>query len=221
MKNRLLLVLLGAWVCCSAVSGEETQMRRGDRNFNGGNRRFGGSRGGNFQGGRGGSRGGMNSSLFAEIAIAEKYPEEYAKINAMREKYEAELAALAQKAGVELPRSMESRMRQLRKVDPAAFDAAVKTMKTSPREGMQLLNELAQKNGITLFSMRGGRPGQPNPVGAAPAVPAAANYRPNLGKLRQKYPEKMKEYDTLRKSDAGKAKKLLLEIIEMDKRAAK
>lgn len=163
----------------------------------------------------------MRSALFAEIEIAKKFPEEYARIEAMREKYESELAELAKKAGVELPQSMEAKMRQLRKADAAAFDAAAEKMKTSPREGMQMLNEVAKKAGITLFNMpsRPGQGGFSQPQ--QPVAPLRVTDRPNLGKLRKKYPEKMKEYDALRSKDRAAAKKMLLQIIEMDKSAAK
>lgn len=218
MKNQILPVVLSAVVGCFCVFGDENTGfsgrgrggERGGRNFNRGERSFN----------RGGMRGGMRSAFFTEVEIAKKFPEEYARIDAMREQYEAELAGLARKAGVELPQSMDSKMRQLRKADQAGFDAAVEKMKTSSRDGMQMLNEIAAKAGITLFNMPGGRSGFQRPQTSVPA-PVRSTNRPNMKKLRGKYPEKMKEYDALRSKDRDAAKKMLLEIIEMDKSAGK
>ena len=216
-----LLTVMG--ILCFGADGDAPQGPPGDWGGQGGPRGrgqrggFGGQRGGgNFGGPRGGFGGGMmQNQFFTEVEIAKKFPAEYAELEKMREAYEAALSALAAKAGVELPASRDAAFRKLRKADPAAFDAAVEKMKTSPRDGFTALNELAQKHGIQLFG--GMRGGMNNPQSNSPgANPVRQNSRPDLQMLRRKYPEKMQEYDALRAKDPEKAKKLLLEIIELD-----
>ena len=145
----------------------------------------------------------------------------------MREAYETALAALAAKAGVQLPTARDAAFRKLRKADPAAFDAIVEKMKTSPREGFEEMRALAEKHGIQLFGNRQpgmNNPGQPGAPAAAPGNvnPGGRSFnRPNMSELRRKYPEKMKEYDNLRRNDPAKARELLLKIIELDKSGTK
>ena len=191
-----------------------------------GNVPAGGNRGWRGNGGNGNGRGGMmmQNVVFVESEIAAKCPDEFAEAEALREQYEAKLAEAAKKAGVELPVSRESNYRKLRKAYPAEFAAAVEKMKTSPREGIMMLNELAKKAGIVLFGNPGNRGGFRNAPGQyqAPAAPERNRSfaRPDLGKLRQKYPEKMREYDTLRGKNPAAARELLLRIIEEDKGTA-
>jgi hypothetical protein len=92
--------------------------------------------------------------------------------------------------------------------------------------------ELARRHNIELFGGRSGgqRPGTPGAgrasgqAPAAPAAPAATpgrNFnRPDLGALRRKYPEKMREYDELRRRDPAAARNMLLQIIEEDRESA-
>ncbi|MBE6355484.1 MAG: hypothetical protein E7058_00045 [Lentisphaerae bacterium] len=222
MNGKFFLFLLSAVLCCFAAKGDESEnISREGRGFNRGGFNRGIERGGFNRGNRGNRGSGMRSAVFAEVEIAKKFPEKYAEVDALREKYEAELAELAKKSGVELPRSMESKMRQIRKADPAAFDAAVEKMKTSPREGMQLLNAAAAKAGVTLFPSFGGRDRGGIRAEQQPPAPQRMSKTPSLSKLRKKYPEQMKKYDALRSKDPAGAKKMLLEIIEMDKSAAK
>ena len=161
------------------------------------------------------------NQFFVELEIARKFPEEYAKVDAIRKEYEAKLAELAQKASVTLPVSRDAAYRKLREADRAGFDAAVEKMKTSPREGMMQMMELARKSGIELFGRR------PDRRDNAPAAPVAQPDskrvfdRPDMAKLRKKYPEKMQKYDELRLEDREKARKMLLEIIEADKSGEK
>ena len=161
--------------------------------------------------------------MLVEWELARKYPEEYAKIEKMREEYENALAALAEKDGVKLPESRDKAFRNLRKIDPAGFDAAMEKMKTSPREGFGALMTLAQKHGISLFGNFGGnrRQGGDDSAPAAPEMGKRSFDRPDLPALRRKYPEKMKEYDALRRKDPEKARELLLDIINMDKSVKK
>ncbi|MBO7327943.1 MAG: hypothetical protein J6W00_04135 [Lentisphaeria bacterium] len=186
-----------------------------------------GSRRGFPRGGRGEERMGgnrnamMRNRIFAEAEIAEKFPAEYAEVDKLRVEYEAKLAELAKKASVELPESRDEVFRKIRKEYPAEFAAAVKKMKTSPRDGFGELMSLAKKAGVEFFGgMRGGfsRGGGNRP--AAPVSGRSFN-RPDLSELRKKYPEKMKQYDELRSKDAGKARQLLLQIIQEAKGAEK
>ncbi|MBQ4328825.1 MAG: hypothetical protein IJC27_03780 [Lentisphaeria bacterium] len=218
MKKVLFVFLLFAgMVAFSAENNGNSRgfERGGRRGWNGGQGR-GQNRG---PGGRGGMM--MRGQIFSEIEIAKKFPAEYAEIDKLRTEYEAKLAELAKKAEVELPVSMESNMRKVYNAYPAEFTAAVEKMKSSPREGFAELSKLAEKAGVTLFGgMRGRTPG----MGGAQAAPPASGRtfsRPDLPALRKKYPEKMKEYDALRKTDPAKARQMLLQIIEADKGAGK
>lgn len=197
-------------------------------NRGGGNRQWGQRGNGGFEGGNrgGGARSGMmqNNSMFVEWELSRKYPEEYAKIEKMREDYENALSALAEKGGVKLPESRDKAFRELRKIDQAGFDAAMEKMKTSPREGFSALMTLAQKHGVTLLGGFGGnrrQRGGDDPAASAPEMGKRSFDRPDLPALRRKYPAKMKEYDALRRKDPAKAKELLLEIINLDKSVKK
>ncbi|MBE6365769.1 MAG: hypothetical protein E7053_08505 [Lentisphaerae bacterium] len=196
-----------------------------------------GQRGGRGNHGQTGGRGGfgmMQNGFFAELELARRFPDEYAEVEALRERYEAALAALAAKGGVTLPESRDAAFRRLRKADPAAFDAAVELMKTSPQQGMAQLMELARRHNIELFPGRPGggqRPGVSGapgsgqrPGGAAPGGNASASRRnfnrPDMAALRRKYPERMREYDALRRRDPAAAREMLLQIIELDRGTA-
>lgn len=194
--------------------------------FEGGSRGGGNRQWGQRSGASGGNRGGMmqNNSMLVEWELARKYPEEYAKIEKMREDYENALSALAEKGGVKLPESRDKAFRELRKIDQAGFDAAMEKLKTSPREGFSALMTLAQKHGITLLGGFGGnrrQRGGDDPAASAPEMGKRSFDRPDLPALRRKYPAKMKEYDALRRKDPAKARELLLEIINLDKSVKK
>ena len=221
MKKALFFFVLCAAMIVSAAENDGNT-RGGRRGWNGGAGGMGPNRGGMGGQNRGGNRGGMmmRSALFSEIEIAKKFPAEYAEVDKLRAEYEAKLAELAKKASVELPVSMESNMRKIYNAYPTEFIAVAEKMKTSPREGFAELSKLAEKAGVSLFG--GNRGGVPR-MGGAPAAPAAPRdfSRPDLPALRKKYPEKMKEYDNLRKTDPKKARELLMQIIESDKGAGK
>ena len=135
-----------------------------------------------------------------------------------REAYEAKLAELAKKSDVKLPVSRDAAYRKLLKDYPTEFAAAAEKMKTSPREGFAALMELAKKAGVELFPARGNAPGRRNGARAENSAPRNFN-RPDLPALRKKYPEKMKEYDSLRSKDPAKARELLMQIIQQDKKS--
>lgn len=185
--------------------GSRGEGQRAERGFRGGFQRGGQNR--NMM---------MRNQFFVEVEIAKKFPAEYAEVDKLREEYEAKLAELAKKAEVQLPESRDSAFRKLHKAYPAEFAAAVEKMKSSPREGFMALNELAKKAGIDLFgAMRGGnRPGGHGQM--RPEAPAGSREfkRPDMAALRRNYPEEMKKYDELRRTDAAKARELLVEIIK-------
>ncbi len=202
-KYRLLFLLL--FLCpVFLLCGADEMSRRGNREF-----RRGGEGRGNF-----GAV--MYGRLIAEEKIAAAFPEKYAALEALREKYESELAALAKEANVELPAQRDDSLRQIRKKYPAEFSAIMQDMQTSPRDAMHKLMALAEKAGVKLGSFRGSRRnsdfGNRNEK-----TPIRQFSRPDLGKLRRKYPEQMREYDTLRGQDSVAARRKLLEIIELDR----
>lgn len=212
MKRAFFVFLLFFGVICFAAE---------NNGFNGGRKGFDRSnRGGNRMGGNRNMM--MRNRVFIEAEIAEKFPAEYAEVDKLRVEYELKLAELAKKASVELPESRDNVYRKLRNEYPEEFAAAVKKMKTSPRDGFSALMELAKKADVELFGgMRGGS--APRMGGNQPVAPVSGRSfnRPDMAVLRKKYPEKMKEYYELRSKDAGKAKELLLKIIQEDKGAEK
>ncbi len=212
MKKAFCLSVLFLGVICFAAE---------NNGFEGGRRGFDrGSRSGNRRSGNGNMM--MRNRVFVETEIAEKFPAEYAEIDKLRVEYESKLAELAKKASVELPESMDNIYRKIQKEHPAEFSAAVKKMKSSPREGFRELRELMKKSGGDFFG--GMRDGSSRRMGGnQPAAPVSGRSfnRPDMAALRKKYPEKMKEYYELRSKDAGKAKELLLKIIQEDKGAEK
>lgn len=215
MKKFVCFLLLAG---ISIVSGAENQWQheRGSRRFNHSGNSFRGGR--NFQ--NGSNRGGFLDRFVREAEMARKFPAEFAEVEAMREKYEAALAALAEKAEVQLPETMDSRIRKLRKNNPAEFDAAMQKMKDSPMEAMKSLQELAKRSGIELFRRPAGRGGADHGENAMVKQVRSFN-RPDMAALRRKYPEKMKEYELLRGREPAKAREFLLEIIKQDQRTEK
>ncbi|MBR7130946.1 MAG: hypothetical protein IKC82_03025 [Lentisphaeria bacterium] len=162
----------------------------------------------------------MRNQIFVEMQIAQKFPDEYAKVDALRKEYEGKLAELAKKASVELPASRDAAFRKLREADQKAFDAAAAKMNVSPREAMGELMALAKKHNIELFNRSGFRQGSGF---RKPAAQESARVfaRPDMAKLRKKYPAEMKKYDELRQTDRNKAREMLLQIIESDKSGKK
>ena len=218
MKNvtgKLLLTLCCAGIVFAAAgadNGSEPKMRRGRRN---------GSR--EQRGMRGGQRGNMAQMMFGRILAEEKMataaPEKFAALEAAREKYEAELAALARETGVELPVDRDSSLRKIRKQFPAEFSAVLKKMESDPRQAMTEMQQLAEKAGVKLNSFRGAPDRSRKPGADSAMVSPRTINRPNLDELRRKYPEKMQRYYELRRTDSKAASQLLREIIEQDRKA--
>ncbi|MBO5668143.1 MAG: hypothetical protein J6S43_03365 [Lentisphaeria bacterium] len=212
-KTVLSLLAVAGMVLCGAE--DQQRHERGSRQFNSNSGRSG-------RWAQGGRSGGFFGRMTSEAVIAQKFPAEFAEVEAMREKYEAALAALAKKAEVELPEAADSQWRKVRKHDPAAFDAVMQKMKEAPMEAMREMQELARRAGVEFR-----RPGGGNFRGVSERrEPAAVNpvrsfNRPDMGALRRKYPDKMKEYDLLRNREPEKARNLLLEIIKLEQSAKK
>lgn len=216
MKFKAGILMLAAASMCLAAEDDGNSFRRSRQNGGSESRSGMMQRGGMPRGGMMQRGGGMmqRNQLVIEAEIAKKYPGEFAKVEALREKYEAELSALAARAGVQIPETMESKMRRIRKNHPAEFAAAMEKMKNSPREGMGELTALGKKDGIELFGGRGGFRGG---MGADRSAPGSRNVGPDISALRRKYPEEMKKYDALRGSDPAAARKMLLDLMEKDR----
>ena len=195
----LMVALFSTAVFAAEAQEGNFNPERGGR----GDRRQGGMRRRGGMGSRG-MFGGM--SLFqrfkAEQDISQKFPQEYAEAEKQLFEAEAKLKELAKKAKVELPDSMEGKLRELKHKQPEAFAKIVS--EEDNRKAMRDAMQLAKDNGIELFSgmrggMRGGRPeGGERP---APEQERRRSGRVNFDKLRKLYPEEMKKLDELRTSD--------------------
>ena len=192
------------------------QPQQSGRRPDGAMRFGGGMRGGN----RGGMRGGMGMNFFgratAEVAICAKFPAEAAALDKILIETEAKYAALAAKAGVELPSGIDNNLRRLRVAAPAEFAKIMQEFNNDRRAGFTKLNALAEKHGIQLFQMNR-RAG-----GAAPKVEDQSKQlrtigRPNMSMLRRKYPAEMQEYEKLRRENPQKAKDFLEQLITRDR----
>ena len=204
--------------------GGDRGMRGGRNGFNGRGGRGGrggfGSEGGmrGARGNGGGFGGGRSMDMAASIktasSIKERFPEEYAALNkdlsAVEEKYES----LAVKVGADVNAvtPMDRNLRKLESKKSAEFDAAAKLMKENMREGMIRLRELAEQEGMMLgMGRRGG-----NDNGGEGQTFSASQTRVNPARrmkmIREKYPEEMKKFDELRRTDPAKAQELLREL---------
>jgi len=188
--------------------GEEGE--RGDRSRRGG---FG------RRGGRGGFSGGgrsveMAASIKTASSIKERFAEEYAALNkdlsAVEEKYET----LAVKVGADTNAvtPMDRNLRKLETKKPAEFDAAAKLMKENMREGMIRLRELAEQEGIVLNISRRGGSGEGGETPTFSSSQTRVNPARQMKMIREKYPEEMKKFDELRRTDPAKAQELLREL---------
>ena len=146
--------------------------------------------------------------IIAEEELRSKFPAEYAEIDKAMAELEKKQTELAAKAKVTLPATMENNLRKLRLTDPQGYSAAVNTLKSDRRSGFTKLNELAAKHNISLF------PGRPSGGFRKAEAPARNVARPDFRKLREKFPQEMKQYEELRQKDPAKAKTMLEELIK-------
>ena len=160
-------------------------------------------------------------TLTIDAKLREKFPNEFAA--AVRELTAAEdkLNQLAERAGVKYPTNFISQLRRLRDKAPERFAAIEAKAAEEPREAMRELFELAREQNVELGMpmMRGRRGGRGNPDGRggdfAEEKPAPRKLStPPLRKLREKFPEEMRRYESLRQEDPAAATKLLRELAE-------
>ena len=139
--------------------------------------------------------------------------------------FEAEEAmrALAKKAKVELPDSIESKIRTLKQKQPQGFAELLE--EEDPRAAAAKLMNLAKESGVELFPagmMNRRRPGMDK---EAPAQKEQSMRRPgrvvNMAKLRKLYPEEMQKLEELRTSDPAAYKAGLVELSKKMKKDAK
>ncbi len=165
--------------------------------------------------------GGPLEALTADAKLREKFPVEFAAV--VRELLAAEdkLNNLAERGGVKYPPNFISQLRRLHDKAPKKFAAIEAKIAADPREGMRELFELAREQGIELVMpmMRGRRGGRGNPDGHggdfADEKPAPRKLStPPLRKLREKFPEEMRRYESLRQEDPAAATRLLRELAE-------
>lgn len=175
------------------------------RGFDGGNR---GPRGDMMRGRRG------NERAVIEAKLKKEYPEDYAKIEQARQNVEEQLQALAKKANVKLPDTLETarlKMNQLKAKFPKEFEEIEKLRKEDPRAAEEKIRELAKKAGIELPAFnrpREERNGQDNRRGGNP-----------VARLYRKYPEKMKELEKLRRTSPAEYRQKVRELLDADQNA--
>ena len=150
--------------------------------------------------------------------IEEKDKDAYAKAKKALDDANAQLAALAKKAEVELPETAEQQKEKTLEFlvkEKDAIDKLLETDKTDSASAMREFNELAEKNKITLtpaagmggFGGMGGRGGMPGMQGGAAAQQPAARSaqtptRNNvIRQIQEKFPEEYKEAQKLRQTD--------------------
>jgi dsDNA-binding SOS-regulon protein len=203
----------------------------GQGGFGGGQGGFGGGQGG-FGGGQGGFGGGMmgpggmggmggmggarsgqlqrtidrlKADTPREEALKKleaKDKDAYAKAKKALDDANAQLAALAKKAEIELPETEEQQKAKALEFlakEKDAIDKLLETDKTDSATAMRSFTELAQKNNVTLMPA-GGRGG----MGAAAQPGARTGTRANNGTLRQiqeKFPQEYEEAQKLRQTD--------------------
>jgi Spy/CpxP family protein refolding chaperone len=191
--------------------------------FNPGRRgNFGNRRGPGFRGGRrGGFAGFFNplSWMKSEIELRNKFPKEYAQIDkAILAEYD-KIAQLAKKANIEYKEDIKISVLRLRLKYPQEFVEIDKLVTTNPRELMQKIMKLAEKEGISLFPNRGRR--QMNAPKPAEAVNRKGNTpKTSMRELRNLYPEEMKKiFEQLRSKDKNVKIEARKQLMELDAKA--
>ncbi len=122
---------------------------------------------------------------------------------------------LAERAGVNYPRNFSAALRKLRAAAPEKMAEIDRLAEEDPRGTFRSLSELAEEQGVELgFPMMRGRRGEGRPRGEDAKPEPRRLKNPPLRKLRETFPEEMKNYEELRQRDPAAAKKLLLELTE-------
>ena len=178
---------------------------------------FGGGRGGFGRGGRGGmGMMGNRERAEAEAKIKAKFPKEYAAIEKTREQAEEQLQALAKKADVKLPLTMEARMKKMamiREKYKAEFEEIAKLRETDPQAARERTAEIYKREGLDMPMMpdfrRQGGEGRNQPPQARRGNPMQ-----KMAAIRKAYPEEMKKIAPLRQEDPPKFRAELRKLAE-------
>ena len=186
---------------------------------------FGGGRGGfgrgeGFGGGRGGFGGmgmmGNRERVEAEAKIKAKFPKEYAAIEKSREQAEEQLQALAKKADVKLPLTMEARMKKMaaiREKYKAEFEEIAKLRESDPQAARERTAEIYKREGLDMPMMPDFRR-QGNGDRNQPPQARRGNPMQKFEAIRKAYPEEMKKIAPLRQDDPAKFRAELRKLAE-------
>ena len=152
----------------------------------------------------------------AEAKIKAKFPKEYAAIEKNREQAEEQLQALAKKAEVKLPLTMEARMKKMaaiREKYKAEFEEIAKLRESDPQAARERTAEIYKREGLDMPMMpdfrRPGSEGR-NP----PPQPRRGNPMQKFEAIRKAYPEEMKKIAPLRQEDPQKFRAELRKLAE-------
>ena len=152
-----------------------------------------GERGDGFRPGGGFNR--QNPRAEAEEQLKKQFPAEYAEVEKLRASSEEKLQALAKKANVKLPETMETmrvKMAAVREKYKAEFAEIDKLRETDPRAAMDRTREIYKKEGVEFGGMMGmGRGGMTGERSEQPQVQRRTNSIDKLNQVRRKYPEEM------------------------------
>lgn len=155
----------------------------------------------------------------AEAQIREKFPAEYAEIEKLRAEAEAKLRDLAEKAGVEIPKTFAEQLLALKEKYPKEMAEIEELRKTDRMAANRKMRELAEKAGIALPVHRPGpafgRMGEGTASGEeVPPPPPRVNRMRKLKQLRRKFPKEMAEIEELRRTDPAAAQTKMQELIK-------
>ena len=166
-----------------------------------------------------GNAGNRGSTLLTRLAadgkIRAEYPAEFSAVDREIAAAEAKMTALAAKAGVDYPPSLEGQLRILRAKAPDKLAAIENKAATTPREAVSDLIRLAAEEKVLLPMAARGERGRRNrqPGEMDEGNPPMRNIRRSpLRQLREKFPEEMKRYEELRRENPSAAADLLREL---------
>ena len=152
----------------------------------------------------------------AEAKIKAKFPKEYAAIEKTREQTEEQLQALAKKADVKLPLTMEARMKKMaavREKYKAEFEEIAKLRESDPQAARERTAEIYKREGLDMPMMpdfrRQGGEGRNQPPQARRGNPMQ-----KMAAIRKAYPEEMKKIAPLRQEDPQKFRAELRKLAE-------
>ena len=94
----------------------------------------------------------------------------------------------------------------------------MKKVDTDFRQAMVELQQLAEKAGVRLGGFRNSGNNRGRQSGDGNGMAPRNISMPNMGELRRKYPEQMRKYDELRRTDRKAAEQMLREIIKQHRK---